>query len=564
VTGRFLWHARELGRATAAGHAQVLFSESPLGGLLLLLGLVPIAPRAAASAVLACAIATCLAQLRRYPRPEWRRGLYGYGAALAGVFWGLLFAPGAATWLALVAAALLTPPLTRLAHRLLTPREVPALALPALVLTWFAALFLDAAPTDATPGISAQVAAWTLTLAGLALSSRLLLVTALLGVAVGLLLSAVVGDASRAGVLANSVPTAVALGSVLLPLSPASLGLAAFASAVAGVFWWSASGLLALPLPPLVAPFNLVTIATLLALRAVQVRRLVPGRPAPLPLAAISSPDAARCGELARRRLLDLAGQAEKICVLTGAGVSRASGLPDFRGPSGPWTRTRRITLTDFVQSPELRRMYWREEERFFRLIERARPAATHLALADLHRRGRLSAVVTQNVDGLHQAAGTPPEAVIELHGAMRQAFCLDCGREVPRAPLSRRITLGAAALYCVACQGLLNGGSIMFGEPVSPARLDAALRAVLASDLLLVLGSSLLVAPASDLLRWARDAGIPIAIVNATPTPYDRHATLSVAAEVGAFALDLLDVLRCRSKGPPVGSGRPGLAQRV
>ncbi|HEX9749063.1 MAG TPA: Sir2 family NAD-dependent protein deacetylase, partial [Methylomirabilota bacterium] len=174
-------------------------------------------------------------------------------------------------------------------------------------------------------------------------------------------------------------------------------------------------------------------------------------------------------------------------------------------------------------------------------------PAATHKALAALGRQGRLSAVVTQNVDGLHQAAGLPAETVIELHGSIREAFCLDCGHVVERATLSSRIERGGAALYCPVCQGLLKGGSVMFGERVSPDRLDAALRAVLAADLLLVLGTSLLVAPASDLLRWARDAGVPIVIVNATPTPYDGDAAATLTADVDAVMVDLAEALAAR-----------------
>lgn len=556
---------RDVGRAAAAGYGQLLFCESPAGGLLLLLGMVPLAPRAAATSAVACVLATLLARVRGYPEREWERGLYSYTAALAGLFWGLLFAPGARAWVALGAAALLAAPATRLAHRLLTPREIPALALPALLMVWLAWPLLDAAAPALPSGAPAHVAGWTLTLAGLALGSRLLALGALVGAAVGLALSVALGGGWMPVLVANTVPTALALGAVFVPASAASMGLAAVAATGAGALAWTLAG--AVQIPVLVAPFNAVTVATLLALRVARLRRLLPGRPAPLPLASAGSPDAARAAWRARRRLEELVGRARKICVLTGAGVSTAAGLPDFRGPSGLWTRTRRIALPDYVRSPEIRETYWCEEERFFHLVERAAPTVTHHALAELYRRGRLSAVVTQNVDGLHQAAGLPPEAVIELHGSIREAFCLDCGTVVPRASLSARIALGAAALYCPACQGLLKGGSVMFGERVRPERLEAAVRAVLASDLLLVLGTSLLVAPASDLLRWAREAGIPIAIVNATPTPHDRHVTLSLTADVGAVMLDLVDgpasapaaVPAGQALGP-VNSRRPGL----
>jgi NAD-dependent protein deacetylase/lipoamidase len=544
MSGRRVRLDGEVGHAAAAGYGQVLFAESPLGGLLMLLGLIPLAPRAAVGAAVACTLATVLARLRGYPYAEWQRGLYGYVAALTGVFWGVLFAPTSRAWVTLGLAALVAPALTRLAHRLLTPQHLPSVALPALALTWAAWLVLAPAEPATPAGWPAQAAGWTLTLAGLAVASRLLAVTALLGAVVGLAVSAALGGVGTSGIVANSVPTAIALGGVFLAFSPAALAVAAISAAIAGALW---SGLMVhagLPLPALVAPFSLVTIAVVAALRLPWLRRLVPGRPAPLPLASVGSPEVAWRARLAQERLHALAARARKICVLTGAGVSTRAGLPDFRGPGGLWTRTRDIQLADFVRSAASRAAYWQEEQRFFRLVEAASPAPAHRALADLGRQGRLSAVVTQNVDGLHQAAGLPAETVIELHGSIRGAFCLDCRHEVERATLSSRLESGRTALYCPVCQGLLKGGSVMFGERVSPARLDAALRAVLAADLLLVLGTSLLVAPASDLLRWARDAGVPIVIVNATPTPYDAEATATLAADVDAVMVDLAEAL--------------------
>ena len=544
MTGRLVRLDGDLGHAAAAGYGQMLFAESPLAGLLMLLGLVPLAPRAAAGAVVACTVATVLARLRGYPYAEWRRGLYGYTAALTGVFWGVLFAPTWRAWLALVMASLVAPSLTRLAHRVLTPQQLPSVALPALALTWTGWLVLSAAEPAPPTGWLARGAGWVLTLAGLAVASRLLAVTAMLGTVVGLGVSVALGDAGTAGIIANSVPTAIALGGVFLAFSPAALVVAGIGAAVAGALWWSLMAYATLPVPMLVAPSSLVTIVMVAALRLPWLRRMVPGRPAPLPLASVGAPEIAWRARLAQERLHALAVRARKICVLTGAGVSTAAGLPDFRGPGGLWTRTREIQLADFVCSAEARAAYWQEEQRFFRLVEAASPTPTHLAVADLGRQGRLSAVVTQNVDGLHQAAGLPADAVIELHGSIREAFCLDCRHVVERATLSPLLGSGRSALYCPVCQGLLKGGSVMFGERVNPARLDAALRAVLDADLLLVLGTSLLVTPASDLLRWARDAGVPIVIVNATPTPYDAEATATLAADVDVVMVDLAEAL--------------------
>jgi NAD-dependent deacetylase len=254
--------------------------------------------------------------------------------------------------------------------------------------------------------------------------------------------------------------------------------------------------------------------------------------PRPLRLAAVAHPEQARRAWHARRALASLLRDGRRVCVLTGAGVSTAAGLPDVRGPGGLGSRTRRITLEEFTASAAARAEYWRDEEAFFRLARDAAPAAIHHALARLWRQGRLTAVVTQNVDGLHQAAGLPDEAVVELHGSLHRAACLDCGHTVPRAPLSPRAERGDG-IYCSMCRGLLKGGGTMFGEPVSPARLDAALRALLDADLLLVLGTTLQVAPAAEIVRWARDAGVPVAIVNATATALDADAALVLRDDV-------------------------------
>jgi NAD-dependent protein deacetylase/lipoamidase len=526
-----------LALVTAVGYGQILFCESAAAGAALALGIATVAPRAALMGVLACALATVMARHGRYPTADWRRGLYGYAAALTGTFWGLLFDGGFLSWLLLLIAAAAGPPATRLAHRLLTPRGVPALAAPALVLVWAALPLLRLAPPseDAAPSVIAQALAWTLTLAGLAVYSRLTAMAAVVGALAGIVASLAMTGGLHGVIVSNAMPTAVALTGVFLPWSPAAVVVGAVAAAAAGALAWL--GVLtvgAWGVPVLVAPFNVVTVLVIAALRLPAVRRRVPGRPAPLPLASVGPPEAGRALWAQQRRLAALVARAKRVCVLTGAGVSTAAGLPDFRGPQGLWARQGRITLDTFIAAAEARERYWKEEEAFFRLVAHARPAAVHHALVALHAEGRLASVVTQNVDGLHQAAGLPDDKVIEIHGSLRDAACVDCGWTVPRASLSEAIAAGAATFYCERCRGLVKGGSVMFGERLSPAVLQASLCALLASDLLLVLGTSLAVTPASDLVRWARDAGIPVAIVNATPTRYDDQADVTVNADVG------------------------------
>jgi NAD-dependent deacetylase len=525
----------------ATAYGQVLFCESAGCGVGLFLGFAVLAPTAACMGALGAMIATLVARALGAPVVEWQRGVYSYSAALTGLYLGSLFEPTPAAWGALIGAAALSVPCTSLAHRALTPSEIPALALPALGLSWLAGVGLAPATGHVEVHTTARLVGWAIVAIALLRYSHLVALAGATGAAVGAGAGIVLAGRVEPALLANSVPTAIALGAVFLPLSAASLASAVVGATAAAVLSWEAMAV-AEPwgLSPLVAPFNVVTVLALVAARSHRVRAWLPGWPAPLPLHAIGHPDQIREAWRARRRLHALVRHASRLCVLTGAGVSRESGLPDFRSPGGLWSRSARITLDDFVGSPVVRAAYWRDEDHFFELVGRARPSSVHRALAALHRGGRLAAVVTQNVDGLHQAAGVPPDAVIELHGSIHRARCVDCGHTVPRESLSPRIEAGATSLFCDKCQGLLKGGSVMFGEEVAADRLDEALRALLASDLLLVLGTSLEVAPASNLLDWARDAGIPIAIVNATPTPYDGLARVKVAADVGTIALEM------------------------
>jgi NAD-dependent deacetylase len=532
-------------RAWATAHGQILFCESRAGGVLILVGLLPLTPRGAIASAVACAIATVVARAQRFPRREWHRGLYGYAAALVGLFWGVLFAPTLWMHATLLVAAVASPYLTRVAHRLLTPRGIPALAIPALVLVAAAAPVLPYAEPAAPLHPGVDLASWLLTLIGLACGSWMLPAAALVGGAAGALTSYAIAGGLESGILSNAVPTAIALGAVFLPWSAGAVVAAAVAAAAAGaLWWWAAAWTSTVGQPALVWPFVVVTLLTLRVLRRPLARATLPGRPAPLPLASVGDPAVARAGHRGRVQLLRMLGDAERVCVLTGAGVSTAAGLPDFRGPAGLWTRSSRVSLADYLASAEQREAYWRDEEAFYRRIAAARPTALHRALARLADAGRVTSVVTQNVDGLHQAAGLDSALVIEIHGNIHQSHCIDCGRAVAREALSVALAMDVTTLYCDACQGLIKGGSVMFGEPVPGTRLDAALRALLGADLLLVLGTSLAVEPAADMLRWAREAGIPVAIVNATPTAYDRDAALAVTADVDATIADAVSAL--------------------
>ena len=258
-------------------------------------------------------------------------------------------------------------------------------------------------------------------------------------------------------------------------------------------------------------------------------------RPGPSPIAddhrpAGSTADAAA----AVAALIALARPARRIVAFTGAGISTESGIPDYRGPGGVWERQAPPTLGDFRDNPATRRAYWDHRRHGYPAMAAALPNAGHLALVALERAGRLRAVVTQNIDGLHQKAGSDPRRVIELHGTTHTVRCLDCGTEWPAATLQDRLLAGERVPPCLVCGGPLRAATVLFGESLPPTALRRAALAAQTCDLLLVVGSSLIVNPAAQLPRLAKQSGARLAIVNRTPTPLDALADIIVPAAAG------------------------------
>jgi len=218
---------------------------------------------------------------------------------------------------------------------------------------------------------------------------------------------------------------------------------------------------------------------------------------------------------------------ARQIVALTGAGISTDSGIPDFRGPQGVWTRNpgaeRTATIQIYLADPEVRQRVWRS--RLESPAWDARPNAGHLALVDLERQGRLLALVTQNIDELHQIAGNAPEKIVELHGTMRSVKCLSCGERGPMAPVLDRVRAGEDDPACTTCGGILKAATISFGQSLVEADLERARLAAVSCDLLLAVGSTLTVSPANALVPLAHAVSARVVIVNAQPTPYDGLA---------------------------------------
>ncbi|MEU1216834.1 NAD-dependent protein deacetylase [Streptomyces sp. NPDC005791] len=246
------------------------------------------------------------------------------------------------------------------------------------------------------------------------------------------------------------------------------------------------------------------------------------------------------------------------VLVLSGAGISTESGIPDYRGEGGSLSRHTPMTYQDFTGSAQARRRYWARSHLGWRTFGRARPNAGHRAVAAFGRHGLLSGVITQNVDGLHQAAGS--ESVVELHGGLDRVVCLSCGDFSPRRELARRLEEAnagfepvAAAMNpdgdadltddqvgdfhvvsCTVCGGVLKPDVVFFGEAVPPRRVERCRELVREASSLLVLGSSLTVMSGLRFVRQAAEAGKPVLIVNRDPTRGDRHAVTRVALPLG------------------------------
>lgn len=229
--------------------------------------------------------------------------------------------------------------------------------------------------------------------------------------------------------------------------------------------------------------------------------------------------------DLAKAR--NLVRHASRIVAMTGAGISTESGIPDFRGPNGVWTTNpaaqRLFTLQSYVSDPEVRERSW-----LLRLQHpgwTARPNAAHDALVELERNGRLDAIITQNIDGLHQRAGSAPDRVIELHGTMFETVCLSCADRREMRETLDRVEAGEADPACLDCGGILKSATISFGQALDVDVLQRGRDAARSCDLMLVAGSSLTVHPAAGLVGHAADAGAEVLVCNASPTPYDDLA---------------------------------------
>ena len=233
---------------------------------------------------------------------------------------------------------------------------------------------------------------------------------------------------------------------------------------------------------------------------------------------------------------------AERIVVLTGAGISTDSGIPDFRGPQGVWTKNplaeKLSNIHYYLADPEVRRASW--QNRLASPAWNAKPNAGHLALVELERRTKLHALITQNIDELHQIAGNSPALVIEVHGTMRKFMCWGCGMRGPMEKVLERVRAGEADPKCRDCGGILKSDTISFGQQLVPEVVDRAMQAAGEADLFLAVGTSLQVYPIAGAFDIARSAGARTVIVNAEPTPYDPVADAVLPGSISRILADI------------------------
>jgi NAD-dependent protein deacetylase/lipoamidase len=226
-------------------------------------------------------------------------------------------------------------------------------------------------------------------------------------------------------------------------------------------------------------------------------------------------------------------GEAQRAVVFTGAGMSTESGIPDFRSPGGVWSRYKPVYFQEFMASAEARFEYWRQKSEAADDFVQAKPNAGHQTIARWEAAGRIVGVITQNIDGLHQDAGS--HNVLELHGTARWVTCLDCGERFEPLPLLETFRSTQTVPPCAACGGILKSATVSFGQSLPADVLDASHALAAASDLFLAIGSSLVVYPAAGLPDVARRAGARLVIINRDPTDFDEAADAVIREPIGA-----------------------------
>jgi len=246
----------------------------------------------------------------------------------------------------------------------------------------------------------------------------------------------------------------------------------------------------------------------------------------------------------------ELIGKANKVVAFTGAGVSTESGIPDFRSPGGIWEKYQPIYFQDFLASEEARKQYWLRSRITYPVIRDAKPNPTHFALAELEKIGKLDCIITQNIDSLHHKAGNSQDKIIELHGTNAFVVCLSCGRTYSRDEIQSLLEAKEEieVPLCRECNGFLKEATISFGQAMPEKEMAEAERRARTCDLMLSLGSSLVVYPAAYIPEYAKRAGARLIIINMTPTPLDHLADIVFQGKTGEILAEIVEKVKLRS----------------
>lgn len=240
------------------------------------------------------------------------------------------------------------------------------------------------------------------------------------------------------------------------------------------------------------------------------------------------------------KQAVNLLKEAERITAFTGAGISTESGISDFRSPGGVWDRFRIVTFQEFLASHDARVEYWKMKKELFYEMKDARPNKAHLALAELEKMGKLDCLITQNIDGLHQDAGSTN--VIELHGTNRKAICVKCGKLWPIEEIQTVLETGNLDPCCDVCNGFIKPATISFGQSMPEKEMLKTYACALRCNLFLMIGSSLQVEPAASIPREAKRAGAELIFINRTETPWDHFATVIFRESAGQVLGEMVE----------------------
>ncbi len=223
--------------------------------------------------------------------------------------------------------------------------------------------------------------------------------------------------------------------------------------------------------------------------------------------------------------------EAKEVLVFTGAGISTESGIPDFRSPGGLWSKydPQDFYFDRFISNEKAREKYWQMSTEAYATMKDARPNPAHLAIKCLEDRGKLLALVTQNIDGLHHKAGNSPDKIIEIHGTALSVSCLNCRKPYGRDEIEERLRSGVKVPYCDECGGILKPDTVSFGQSMPEDKMQRALECAARCDACVVAGSSLVVYPAASIPAQAAQSGAKLIIVNRDPTPLDNYATVVI-----------------------------------